>query len=66
MHIARAQCTTTFQVMHHRRALVELYKCTKFRVTPLKLPEVMMSMYIICAMSMQLIIECNVPSNYAH
>ena len=29
-----AQCTTTFQVMHHRRALVELYQRIKFRVAP--------------------------------
>ena len=34
-----AQCTT-FQVMHYRRALVELYyQCTKFRVAPSKFPE---------------------------
>ena len=32
------QCTTTFQIMHHRRALVELYQCTKFRVAPSKFP----------------------------
>ena len=31
---------TTFLVMHHLRALVELYQCTKFRVTPSKFPEV--------------------------
>ena len=30
----------TFQVMHHLRALVELYQCTNFRVTPSKFPEV--------------------------
>ena len=53
---ARAQCTTTFQVMHHRRALVELYQCTKFRVTPPTFPEVKMPLYI-CAMCM-----CNVHS----
>ena len=34
-----AQCITTFQVVHHRKALVKLYQCTKFRVAPSKFPE---------------------------
>ena len=34
-----AQSTTTFQVVHHRRALVKLYQCTKFRVASSKFPE---------------------------
>ena len=38
--VARAQCTTTPQVMHHRIALVELHQCTKFRVASSKFPEV--------------------------
>ena len=37
--VARAQCTTTPQVMHQRIALVELYQCTKFRVASSKFPE---------------------------
>ena len=41
-----AACTCTmhhnFQVMHHRRAIVELYQCTKSRVAPPKFPEVKM------------------------
>ena len=37
--IARALYTTTPQVMHHRKALVELYQCTKFRVASSKFPE---------------------------
>ena len=36
--IARALCTTTPQVMHHRKVLVELYQCTKFRVASSKFP----------------------------
>ena len=71
-----AQCTTTFQVMNHRRALVEPYQCSvpNSRHSP-KFPEVKMPIYICCAMcieqllctcTMQLIIKCNVPWNYAH
>ena len=37
--VARAHCTTTPQIMHHREVLVELYQCTKFRVASLKFPE---------------------------
>ena len=37
--VARAQCTTTPQVMYHRKALVELYQCTEFRVASSKFPE---------------------------
>ena len=37
--VARAHCTTTPQVMHHRKVLVELYQCTKFRVASSKFPE---------------------------
>ena len=37
--VARAQCTTTPQVMHQRIALFELYQCTKFRVASSKFPE---------------------------
>ena len=37
--VARAHCTTTPQVMYHRRALVERYQCTKFRVASSKFPE---------------------------
>ena len=37
--VARAHCTTTPQVMHHRMALVEWYTCTKFRVASSKFPE---------------------------
>ena len=37
--VARAQCTTTPQVMHQRKVLVELYQCTKFRVASSKFPE---------------------------
>ena len=37
--VARAHCTTTLQVMHHRKVLVELYQCTKFRVASSKFPE---------------------------
>ena len=44
---------TTFQVMHHLRALVELYQCTNFRVAPSKFPEVkkrcILPMYVQCA-----------------
>ena len=39
----------TFQVMHHRRPLVELYQCTKFRVAPSKFPEVKMPMQCMCS-----------------
>ena len=47
---ARVQCTTTCQVMHHRRAIVELSinQCTKFRVTPPKFPEVKKIVYCLC------------------
>ena len=37
--VARAQCTTTPQVMYHRIALVERNQCTKFRVASSKFPE---------------------------
>ena len=44
---------TTFQVMHHLRALVELHQCTNFRVAPSKFPEVkkrcLLPMYVQCA-----------------
>ena len=30
--VARAQYTTTPQIVDHRIALIELYQCTKFRV----------------------------------
>ena len=40
---------TTFQVMHHLRALVELYQCTNFRFAPSKFPEVKMPMQYACA-----------------
>ena len=32
-------CTTTPQILHHRIALVELHRCTKFRVARSKFPE---------------------------
>ena len=38
-YIARALCTTTTQVMHHRIALVELYQFTKFHVASSKFPK---------------------------
>ena len=38
-YIARALCTTTTQVMHHRIKLVELYQFTKFHVASSKVPE---------------------------
>ena len=68
-----AQCTTTFQVMHHRRALVELYQCTEFRVATSKFPECKRA--FLCALCIMhelrtctthLIIKCNVPSKYAY
>ena len=37
--VARAQCTTTPQVMHYRIVFVELYQCTKFRFATSKFPE---------------------------
>ena len=37
--VARAQCTTTPQVMHYRIVFVELFQCTKFRVASSKFPE---------------------------
>ena len=37
--IARALCTATTQVMHHRIKLVELYQFTKFHVASSKVPE---------------------------
>ena len=37
--VARAQCTTTPRVMDQRKALDELYQCTKFRVASSKLPK---------------------------
>ena len=43
---------TTFQVMHHLRALVELYQCTNFRFAPSKFPEVKTKdAYAICMCS---------------
>ena len=37
--VARAQCTITPVDMHHGRALVELYQCTRFRVASSKVAE---------------------------
>ena len=37
--VARAQCTTTPRVMNQRKALVELYRCTKFCVASSRLPK---------------------------
>ena len=37
--VARAQCTTTPQLMHHRIALVERYPFAKYRVASSKFPE---------------------------
>ena len=37
--VARARCTITPLVMHHRIALVELYQFTKFHVASSKVPE---------------------------
>ena len=37
--VARAHCTTTPQVMHHRIALVELCHCTEFPIASSKFPE---------------------------
>ena len=37
--IARALLHHNAQVMHHRKVLVELYQCIKFRVASSKFPE---------------------------
>ena len=38
-YIARALCTATTKVMHHRIKLVELYQFTKCHVASSKVPE---------------------------